>query len=266
MDLPVNPPVLPMLAKLVDELPPGDDWIFEPKWDGFRTLVFRDGEELFIQSRDEKPLARYFPELVPVLLAQLPDRCVLDGEIVIVGKSGLDFDALQMRLHPAESRVRMLAREIPASIVFFDILALGDVDLRGVPFSDRRAALEEVLADVKAPLHLTPATRDRAVAAMINDSPAIQAYLRRAYVEPADGTDGVLERLTDLTAEEVRALRAAGLASTDRSLQEQVAIVVVRQLGDFLLQPLADRVWSRAGGRATPPQVTTRLTLPPKSA
>lgn len=165
MDLPVNPPVLPMLAKLVDELPPGDDWIFEPKWDGFRTLVFRDGEELFIQSRDEKPLARYFPELVPVLLAQLPDRCVLDGEIVIVGKSGLDFDALQMRLHPAESRVRMLAREIPASIVFFDILALGDVDLRGVPFSDRRAALEEVLADVKAPLHLTPATRDRAVAA-----------------------------------------------------------------------------------------------------
>lgn len=165
MDLPVNPTVLPMLAKLVTELPSGDDWIFEPKWDGFRTVVFRDGEELFIQSRDEKPLGRYFPELVTVLLAQLPDRCVLDGEIVIVSKNGLDFDALQMRLHPAESRVRMLAEEIPASIVFFDLLALGDVDLRGAPFSDRRSTLESVLADVEPPLHLTPATRDRTVAA-----------------------------------------------------------------------------------------------------
>ena len=109
MELPVNPPILPMLAKLVGELPPGDGWIFEPKWDGFRTLVFRDGDELFIQSRDEKPLARYFPELIEPLTTQLPDRCVLDGEIVIVGDNGLDFDALQLRLHPAASRVKMLA-------------------------------------------------------------------------------------------------------------------------------------------------------------
>jgi ATP-dependent DNA ligase len=165
MDLPVNPPILPMLAKLVGELPPGDGWIFEPKWDGFRTLIFRDGDELFIQSRDEKPLARYFPELEKPLIEQLPDRCVLDGEIVIVSESGLDFDALQLRLHPAASRVKMLSEQIPASIVFFDLLALGDVDLRGAPFSDRRSALESVLADVVAPLHLTPATRDRDVAA-----------------------------------------------------------------------------------------------------
>src|SRR4249919_4238502 len=117
MNLPVNPPILPMLAKRVGELPPGDGWIFEPKWDGFRTLVFRDRDELFIQSRDEKPLDRYFPELVQTLKAQLPPRCVLDGEIVIAKDGGLDFEALQLRLHPAESRVKLLAREIPASIV-----------------------------------------------------------------------------------------------------------------------------------------------------
>ena len=122
MRLPVNPPVLPMLAKRVGELPPGDGWIFEPKWDGFRALVFRDGDELFIQSRDEKPLDRYFPELSDLLKEQLPERCVLDGEIVIVGDAGLDFDALQLRLHPAASRVKKLAGEIPASVVFFDLL------------------------------------------------------------------------------------------------------------------------------------------------
>lgn len=154
-----------MLAKLVTELPPGDDWIFEPKWDGFRTLIFRDGDELFIQSRDEKPLARYFPELLEPLASQLPERCVLDGELVIVTQSGLDFEALQMRLHPAESRVKMLASQIPASIVFFDLLALGDLDLRNAPFSERRSALESLMVDAKPPLHLTPATRDREIAA-----------------------------------------------------------------------------------------------------
>src|SRR3954470_13055741 len=122
MDLPVNAPILPMLAKRVSELPAGDRWIFEPKWDGFRTLIFRDGDELFIQSRDEKPLNRYFPELVAVLTEQLPKRCVLDGEIVIVTPEGLAFEALQMRLHPAESRVKKLSAEIPASVVFFDLL------------------------------------------------------------------------------------------------------------------------------------------------
>src|SRR3954463_5682981 len=123
MDLPVNPPVLPMLAKRVSELPTGETWLFEPKWDGFRTLVFRDGDELFIQSRDEKPLDRYFPELVRTLKEQLPARCVLDGEIVIARDGGLDFEALQLRLHPAASRVKMLSEEIPADIVFFDCLS-----------------------------------------------------------------------------------------------------------------------------------------------
>jgi ATP-dependent DNA ligase len=165
MQLPVNPTVLPMLAKRVGELPPGEGWIFEPKWDGFRTLVFRDGDEIFIQSRDEKPLNRYFPELIPPLMAQLPDRCVLDGEIVIARDKGLDFEALQLRLHPAESRVKKLAVEMPASIVFFDLLCEGDRNLCPAPFAERRAALESLLGRVERPLHLTPATRDRATAA-----------------------------------------------------------------------------------------------------
>src|SRR5215475_7503887 len=118
MNLVINPPILPMLANRVSELPPGEGWIFEPKWDGFRALIFRDGDELFIQSRDEKPLNRYFPELTEPLLAQLPRRCVLDGEIVIAREHGLDFDALQLRLHPAASRAKKLSIEIPASMVF----------------------------------------------------------------------------------------------------------------------------------------------------
>jgi ATP-dependent DNA ligase len=165
MHLPVNPPVLPMLAKRVGELPPGEGWIFEPKWDGFRTLVFRDGDEIFVQSRDEKPLNRYFPELLDPLKAQLPMRCVLDGELVIARDGGLDFEALQLRLHPAASRVKKLAGEMPASIVFFDLLCENDRDLRSTPFGERRARLESVLDDAQPPLHLTPATRDRSMAA-----------------------------------------------------------------------------------------------------
>jgi ATP-dependent DNA ligase len=161
MNLVVNPPVLPMLANRVSELPPGEGWIFEPKWDGFRTLVFRDGDELFIQSRDEKPLDRYFPELAGPLKAQLPERCVLDGEIVIAGDGGLEFEALQLRLHPAASRVQKLASEIPASVVFFDVLCEGDRNLCSAPFRERRQVLESMLANAVAPLHLTPATRDR---------------------------------------------------------------------------------------------------------
>jgi ATP-dependent DNA ligase len=162
--LPVNPPILPMLAKRVGELPPGESWIFEPKWDGFRTLVFRDGDEIFIQSRDEKPLDRYFPELVETLKAQLPQQCVLDGEIVIAGDGGLEFETLQHRLHPAASRVRMLAAQTPASVVFFDVLCEGERDLRSTPFAERRKVLETILAGASPPVHLTPATRDRAVA------------------------------------------------------------------------------------------------------
>jgi len=158
MELPVNPPILPMLAKRVSELPRGDGWIFEPKWDGFRALVFRDGDEVFIQSRDEKPLNRYFPELIPPLLKQLPKQCVLDGEVVVAKDGTLDFDALQLRIHPAESRIKMLSQQIPASIVFFDLLAEGKKDLRNEPFEKRRKRLESALDSVGPPLHVTPAT------------------------------------------------------------------------------------------------------------
>src|SRR5277367_6085316 len=160
MNLPVNPPILPMLAKRVGELPIGETWIYEPKWDGFRTLVFRDGKEILIQSRDEKSLNRYFPELLESLQSQLPTRCVLDGEIVIASNGALDFEALQLRIHPAAFRVKLLAQETPASIVFFDLLCAGDRDLRHEPFQDRRRALESLLSSVSPPLHLTPATFD----------------------------------------------------------------------------------------------------------
>ena len=154
-----------MLAKRVDEIPSNtDSWIFEPKWDGFRTLIFRNGEELFIQSRDGKPLDRYFPELREPLLQQLPQRYVLDGEIVIARDGGLDFDALTLRIHPAASRVKTLAAQLPASVVFFDLLQLENRDLRDEPFAKRRAELERVCANLQPPLHLTPATRDRATA------------------------------------------------------------------------------------------------------
>ena len=160
MKLPVNPPVKPMLAKLARELPVGDDMVYEPKWDGFRCIVFRDGDEIELGSRNEKPLTRYFPELPPALLANIPERCVIDGEIVIPGEHGLDFDALLQRIHPAASRVNMLAELTPASFVGFDLLALGDDDLRTRPFAERRALLEQALAGAEPPVHLTPATDD----------------------------------------------------------------------------------------------------------
>ena len=164
MMLPVNAPVLPMLAKRVDAIPADGDWLFEPKWDGFRVLVFRDGGELLLQSRDTKSLNRYFPEVVEVLLRELPSRCVLDGEIVIARGGALDFDALQLRVHPAASRVKLLAGQTPASVIFFDLLALDERDLCHEPFAVRRAELEKALAGVKAPLHLTPSTADAQVA------------------------------------------------------------------------------------------------------
>jgi ATP-dependent DNA ligase len=164
VQLPVNPPVLPMLAKRVDELPSEGDWIFEPKWDGFRALVFRDGDEILIQSRDEKPLNRYFPELLDPLRTSLSSRCVLDGEIVIVKDNELDFDALQLRMHPAASRVNLLSRQTPASFVFFDLLCLGDRDLRDEPFQARRRELESLISSARPPIHLTPASDDRSVA------------------------------------------------------------------------------------------------------
>jgi ATP-dependent DNA ligase len=164
VDLPVRPPVDPMLAKLTRELPRGD-LLYEPKWDGFRCLVFRDGDELFLQSRNGKPLDRYFPELQRPLREQLPDRCVMDGELVVPRDGKLDFDALSERIHPADSRVVQLAATTPARFVAFDLLALGDDDLTDRALVDRRPALEEALREVAPPVHLSPVTRDAATAA-----------------------------------------------------------------------------------------------------
>jgi ATP-dependent DNA ligase len=160
--LPVMPPVSPMLAKPVRSIPPGAS--YEPKWDGFRTICFRDRDEVELGSRNERPMTRYFPELVEAVTAELPQRCVIDGEIVIATDHGLDFEALQLRLHPAASRVRMLAERIPASFIAFDLLALDDDDYTGRPFSERRAALVDALADAAPSIHVTPATTDLATA------------------------------------------------------------------------------------------------------
>jgi ATP-dependent DNA ligase len=165
MDLPVNPPVAPMLAKPVDAIPSGD-YVFEPKWDGFRSIVFRDGDEIEIGSRNERPMTRYFPEIVAAIKAQLPQRSVIDGEIVVPDASGrrLDFEALQLRIHPAASRVGLLSAQTPAHFIAFDLLALGDTDYMNRPFTERRAALEGVLRRARSPIHLTPTTADRQVA------------------------------------------------------------------------------------------------------
>ena len=159
------PPVAPMLAKAVDHLPEADGMVYEPKWDGFRCIVFRDGDEVELGSRNERPLTRYFPELIDPLRAALPARAVVDGEIVIAAAHGLDFDALQQRIHPADSRVRKLSTETPASFVAFDLLALGERSLVDEPLSERRRQLVEALATAPPPVHLTPATTDAARAA-----------------------------------------------------------------------------------------------------
>jgi len=174
-----------MLSSAADALPIGEGWQFEPKWDGFRTLVFRDGDEVLLQSRDTRPMNRYFPELIAPLQAALPERCVVDGEVVIVGAQGLDFEALLLRIHPAESRVKMLAEHSPASFVAWDLLAIGDEDLREKPLAERRERLEEALTGAAQPVHLSPATRDRALA---------EDWFRR--FEGA-GLDGVMAKRLD---------------------------------------------------------------------
>jgi len=183
----IPPPIEPMLAKLADALPAGEGLLYEPKWDGFRAIVFRGGSEVFIQSRDSRPLDRYFPDLHDVFLAVLPDGCVVDGEIVIATRRGLDFDTLQLRLHPAASRVAKLAKETPASFVAFDLLAVDGRDLRAEPQRERRAHLERLLADVKPPIYLTPITTDHIVA---SDwlSRFEGAGLDGVIVKPAAGT------------------------------------------------------------------------------
>jgi len=186
MRLPVMPPVAPMLAKVGADFPPRA--YYEPKWDGFRSIVFRDGDELEIGSRNSRPMARYFPEVVAAARASLPPRCVVDGEIVIADADGrLDFWALQQRLHPAASRVDLLAGQTPASLVAFDLLALGDEDLTGRPFAERRAALEAALAEARPPVHLTPVTRD--------------PELAREWFERFEGAglDGIIAKRPELT-------------------------------------------------------------------
>ena len=185
MSLPFASPLAPMLSAAADALPGGEGWLFEPKWDGFRTLVFRDGEDILLQSRDEKPMNRYFPELLAPLAAALPERCVVDGEVVIAGPAGLDFEALLLRIHPAASRVKLLAEQTPASYVAWDLLALGDEDLREAPLSMRRERLEKALGLAAPPVHLSPATRDRALA---------EDWFRR--FEGA-GLDGVMAKRLD---------------------------------------------------------------------
>ena len=174
-----------MLSTAAAALPAGEGWLFEPKWDGFRALVFRDGAEFFLQSRDLKPLDRYFPELQAPLAAALPERCVVDGEIVIAGERGLDFEALLLRIHPAASRVAMLAEHAPASFVAWDLLAVDDEDLRSAPLAERRARLERLLAGAPPRVHLSPATRDPALA---------EDWFRR--FEGA-GLDGVMAKRLD---------------------------------------------------------------------
>ncbi len=180
------PPVAPMLAKLSAAIPASGQMLFEPKWDGFRCIVFRDGDEVELGSRKEKPLTRYFPDVVAAALSELPDRCVVDGEIVIAATTGLDFDALLQRIHPADSRVTRLAAETPASFVAFDLLALGGRDLRPLPFAERRSQLVDALSSARPPVHVTPATSDRATA---------QEWFER--FEGA-GLDGVVAKPIDL--------------------------------------------------------------------
>ncbi len=164
MALPVEPPIKPMLAKAVVGIPDRDDLLFEPKWDGFRCIVFRDGDSVELGSRNERPLTRYFPEMLAPIIDQFPERCVVDGELIVATNDHLDFEALQQRIHPAESRVTMLSEKTPAQFVAFDLLALGDDDVRDRPFSQRRALLEEHFAALEAPLHLTSVTADHDLA------------------------------------------------------------------------------------------------------
>jgi ATP-dependent DNA ligase len=189
MDLPINPPVKPMLAKPVAEIPPGQ--IYEPKWDGFRSIVFRDGAEVEIGSRNEKPMTRYFPEVVEAVLANFPDRAVIDGEVIVAdtARNTLDFEALQQRIHPAASRIKLLSEQTPAAFVAFDLLALGAENLMERPFAERRARLVEVLADAKPPIYTTPATEDLDTA-------------RRWFAEfEGAGLDGLIAKSRDVLYE-----------------------------------------------------------------
>jgi ATP-dependent DNA ligase len=186
MDLPVQPPVKPMLAKAATKVPVGEGLFYEPKWDGFRCIVFRDGDEVELGSRNERPLTRYFPEVVAAVKANLPERCVVDGEIIVPQGDRLHFESLLQRIHPAESRITLLAEQTPASFVAFDLLALGDESLLDVPFAERQARLRTALAGAHAPVYVSGITQDPATAQRWFDT-----------FEGA-GLDGVVAKAPDL--------------------------------------------------------------------
>lgn len=269
MDLPVVPPVKPMLAKAVDGIPEIGDLAFEPKWDGFRCIVFRDGDEVYLGSRNEKPLTRYFPELIEPLKASLPERCVVDGEIIVTVDDHLGFDSLQQRIHPAESRVNRLAEETPAEFVAFDVLAVNDTDLTDEPFRDRRQILEALGASFEAPIHLVPSTLDREIAHEWYVS-FEGAGLDGLIAKPRDGTympnkrtqykvkhtrtadvvvagyrlhkdgEGVGSMLVGLHDEEGR-LQHMGVAS---SFKASLRAELIETLAPFILEDPNDHPWS----------------------
>ena len=238
MRLPVNPPVAPMLAKPVATIPVGD-YVFEPKWDGFRSIIFRDGDEIEIGSRNERPMTRYFPELVAAFAAQLPERCVIDGEIVLPDRTGkqLDWEALQQRIHPAASRVNLLATQTPAHFVAFDLLALGDEDHTERPFSERRAALEAALASVGPPVHLTPATTSRDVAT------------RWFSQFEGAGLDGLIAKTPDSTYQPDK--RVMFKVKHDRTADCVVAGYRVHKTGDDAVGSLLLGLYNRDGKLAS---------------
>ena len=274
----ITPPIEPMLAKLAEELPAGGGLLYEPKWDGFRAIVFRGGPDVFIQSRDLRPLDRYFPELHAAFLAALPDGCVVDGEIVIATPRGLDFDALQLRLHPAASRVAKLAQETPAAFVAFDAIAADGQDLRQVVQSERRERLERLLAGVAPPIHLTPMTRDPVKASEwlsrfegagldgVVAKPAGGAYMpgKRAmikikHVRTADcavagfrwhkaGKDELVGSLLLGLYDEQGRLHHVGVTSSFTMAMRRQLAVELAPLGERALEGHPWREWAEAGG------------------
>ena len=276
----VSPPVEPMLAKLADALPPQGDVLYEPKWDGFRAIVFKRGDRLEIQSRDLRPLDRYFPELHDALLERLPKDCVLDGEIVIATSHGLDFDALQMRLHPAASRVAKLARATPSAFVAFDVLSIGRRDLRSHPQSERRELLEELLSRAEPPLYLTPMTRARAVAldwldrfegagldgvvakpASLVYQPGKRAMIKVKHARTADcvvagfrwhksGHDAVGSLLLGLY-DDANVLEHVGVTSSFTMAARKRLVQELRPLREHAIDDHPWRDWAGAGAKST---------------
>jgi len=278
-EFPLAPPIEPMLAKLADALPDAGPFLFEPKWDGFRAIVFRGSSDVYIQSRDLKPLDRYFPELHDALLEGLPQGCVIDGEIVITTARGLDFDALQMRLHPAASRVAKLAHETPASFVAFDLLASRGRDRMAAPQSERRALLEQLFAKLGPPLHLTPMTPDRGVAehwleqfegagldgviakaAALTYQPGKRAMIKVKHARTADcvvagfrwhktGTDAVGSLLLGLY-DDRGALQHVGVTSSFTMAARKQLVKELAPLRQHALEQHPWRAWAQADARS----------------